>query len=107
MIEIIKTDNGWKSAQRDPVDGDVIGIHLTYKTGTLHPSAVRVSTTSAVQDFPYEHDRGSTENAADCLEQWLEFRRELRDWYAQRDLCTNAEERGNLPVLAMPGKEAL
>ena len=65
MTQIITTDNGWKSTQRDPVDGDVIGIRLVYKTGTLHPSAVRVATASAAPDFPYDHDRSSTENAAD------------------------------------------
>lgn len=105
MTQIVKTDNGWKSTGRDPVDGDVIGVRLIYKTGTLHPSAVRVSTASAAQDFPYDHDRGSTENAADCLEQWLKFRSELKDWYAKRDQCATAAERRQLPALTLPGED--
>ena len=107
MSKIIRTDDGWKTAERDPVDGDVIGIRLIHKTGTLKPTAVRVATGSAAQDFPYDHNRSSTENAADCLEQWLKFRRELKDWYAERDRCATAAERERLPVLAMPGNEAL
>lgn len=96
MSETIRTDNGWKATERDPVDGDVVGIRLVYKTGTLHPTAVRVATASAAQDFPYDHNRSSAENAGDCLEQWLKFRRELKDWYAERD---------RLPALAMPGED--
>ena len=107
MSEITKTNDGWKSSQRDPVDGDVIGIRLIYKTCTLHPSAVRVSTPSAAQDFPYDHDRGSTENAADCVEQWLKFRSELKDWYAKRDQCANAAERSQLPALTLPTEDTL
>ena len=105
MDQITKTGNGWKSAQREPVDEGVIGIRLIYKTGTLHPSVVRVSTPSAAQDFPYDHERGNTENAADCLKQWLKFRRELRDWYAKRDQCATAEERSQLFALTLPTED--
>ena len=107
MSEIIRTDDGWKAIERDPVDRYVIGIRLIQKTDTLKPTAVRVATGSAAQDFHYDHNRSSTENAAGCLEQWLKFRRELKDWYAERDQYATAAERKRMPALAMPGEEAL
>ena len=103
MSELIRTDYGWQSVERDPVEGHTVGISLVHRTGGPRPTHVRTATLSAAHDFPYDHDRSADENAADSLEQWLEFRHRLKDWYVLRDQCETAGERAQLPALAPIG----
>ena len=81
---VVKTESGWQARHHVNAIGDPINIKLIFDgSKPLEPIGVRVFTRHSSTEFEYNHNRSSTENAADCLALWLSSSADAPDYNAE------------------------